>query len=336
MKIVHIVLLTLAACSLTHCSGASGAAAEAPSAEDAKLNPLTPEEEYVIVHKGTERPFTGEYEKFDKKGTYICKWCNAPLYKSESKFDAGCGWPAFDDEIPGAVKRTTDADGRRTEITCARCEGHLGHVFKGEGFTPKNTRHCVNSISIKFVADGQPLPEVKGDAPKAGAAATKESAKTEKAIFAGGCFWGVEHLMQKAPGVLSTRAGYTGGHKDNPTYQEVCNGTTGHIEAIEIAFDPEKTTYETLAKLFFEIHDPTQANGQGPDIGEQYLSVVFYANDAQKQTAEKLIQILKDKGYNVVTELRPASTFWPAEDYHQDYYAKKNGTPYCHAYKKRF
>ncbi|MBX7258816.1 MAG: bifunctional methionine sulfoxide reductase B/A protein [Candidatus Hydrogenedentes bacterium] len=335
MKTLQIALLALVTCTLTHCSGAASASGT-PGAENVKLNPLTPEEEHVIVHKGTERPFTGEYEKFDKKGTYICKWCNAPLYKSESKFDAGCGWPAFDDEIPGAVKRTTDADGRRTEITCARCGGHLGHVFTGEGFTPKNTRHCVNSISIKFVADGQPIPEVKGDVPKADAAATKESAKTEKAIFAGGCFWGVQYLMQKAPGVISTQVGYTGGHKDNPTYKEVCSGTTGHIEAIEITFDPSKTTYEALAKLFFEIHDPTQANGQGPDIGEQYLSVVFYANDAQKQTAEKLIQILKDKGYKVVTQVLPAKTFWPAEDYHQDYYNKKHGTPYCHAYKKRF
>ena len=282
-----------------------------------KLNKLTKEEERVIIHKGTEAPYTGEYTDNFLKGTYVCKQCNAPLYKSDSKFHSNCGWPSFDEEIPGAVKKTPDIDGRRTEITCATCGGHLGHVFYGEGFTDKDTRHCVNSTSMVFV------PEK----------ATNELAK---AIFAGGCFWGVEYYFQHAKGVISTQVGYTGGFTENPTYKEVCSHKTGHVEAIEITYDPAKTTYEELAKLFFEIHDPTQANGQGPDIGNQYLSVVFYLNDDQKKTTEKLIGILQLKGFKVATQLKKATKFWPAEDYHQEYYEKEGSTPYCHKRVARF
>lgn len=291
---------------------------------------LTPEEERVIVYKGTETPFTGKYEKFNGKGIYVCKRCGAPLYRSEDKFDANCGWPSFDDEIPGAIKRVPDPDGMRTEIECANCGAHLGHVFKGEGFTPKNTRHCVNSISLDFKpADAS----VKADPPKAVQA---DPPKTDTAIFAGGCFWGVEYYLHKAKGVKSVVSGYTGGHKDHPTYEEVCTGTTGHYEAVEVVFDPSVTNYETVARLFFEIHDPTEWNHQGPDFGIQYRSAVFYRNEAQKETADKLIKLLKDKGFKVVTEVKKASTFWKAEAYHQEYYEHKGTLPYCHGYVKRF
>lgn len=296
---------------------------------EVSLNKLTPEEERVIVHKGTEMPFTGKYYKNKDAGTYHCKQCNAALYRSTDKFDFGCGWPSFDDEIAGAVKRTTDADGHRVEITCARCGGHLGHVFEGEGFTAKNTRHCVNSISMTFVPAGQEGATVSS------AGATQKLA-TETAYFAGGCFWGVEHLLAQQPGVISARSGYMGGNTENPSYKDVCYKGTGHAEAVEVVFDPNKTNYETLAKYFFEIHDPTQLNRQGPDVGDQYRSAVFYTSEAQKATTQKLIGILKDKGYKVVTEVVPATKFWPAEDYHQDYYENNGKEPYCHFYTKRF
>lgn len=297
---------------------------------DTQYNKLSNEEKAVIIGKGTERPWTGDLLNNKKIGTYICAQCNAPLYSSADKFDSHCGWPSFDDEIEGAVKRETDADGRRTEILCANCDGHLGHVFLGENFTAKNTRHCVNSISMNFLENGQPLPQVIGQENE------YPDANTGTAIFAGGCFWGVEYLIEQQPGVKDAVSGYTGGHKDNPTYREVCDHTTGHIEAVKVTYDPNVTDYETLAKFFFEIHDPTQVDRQGPDIGEQYRSVVFYENDSQKQVAQKLIDILKSKGYKVATRLEPATKFWDAENYHQDYYEYKGSKPYCHGYTKRF
>ncbi|TLU55832.1 MAG: bifunctional methionine sulfoxide reductase B/A protein, partial [Chlorobium sp.] len=247
------------------------------------FNKLTPEEERVILSKGTERPFSGKYYLNKETGSYLCRRCDAPLFRSADKFESGTGWPSFDDAIAGAVKEIPDADGRRTEIVCANCGAHLGHVFFNEGITTKNVRHCVNSISLNF------QPEAK--------AATV----TQKAIFAGGCFWGVEYHFNKLKGVFSAKSGYTGGLVDHPAYKQVCTGKTGHAEAVEIEFDPALVSYETLAKLFFEIHDPTQTNRQGPDIGTQYRSAVFYSDEEQKKVAEKLVGELKAKGYNVVT-----------------------------------
>jgi peptide methionine sulfoxide reductase msrA/msrB len=283
--------------------------------------PLTPDEEKVIVKKGTEMPFSGKYVDFHDDGTFVCKRCDAPLFRSSDKFDSGTGWPSFDDEIPGAVQRVPDPDGRRTEIVCANCGAHLGHVFENEGFTDKNVRHCVNSISLDFKAENSDATA---------------SATTRKAVFAGGCFWGVEHHFSKVNGVRSTTVGYTGGTTENPLYREVCSGSTGHAEAIEVEYDPDVVSYEELARLFFEIHDPTQLDRQGPDIGTQYRSAIYYANEDERRTAEKLIGILRQKGYDVVTRVEPVSEFYAAEEYHQDYYEKTGHEPYCHIYQKRF
>lgn len=295
--------------------------------DTSKYNTLTPFEEFVILKKGTERAYTGKYYDFKGDGIYICKRCDAPLYNSSDKFDSHCGWPSFDDEIPGAVKRVVDADGERTEILCANCGGHLGHVFLGERFTDKNTRHCVNSVSISFISKDS-LETLKK--------ISQTNTTTDTAIFAGGCFWGVEHFFNKKDGVISTTVGYIGGKTNDPSYEDVCSHSTGHAEAIEIVFDTNKVSYEELAKLFFEIHDPTQINRQGPDVGDQYRSEIFFKNEDQKKISEKLISILKGKGFNVATKLTKATKFWPAESYHQDYYLKKQGKPYCHAYQKKF
>jgi len=280
------------------------------------LAPLSEEEKRVILEKGTEEPFTGKYYQFFEPGVYACRQCGALLYLSDSKFRADCGWPSFDDEVPGAVKHQADVDGLRTEILCANCGAHLGHVFYGEGYTENNTRHCVNSISLVFIPESRwPL---------------------KRAIFAGGCFWGVEHDFERVPAVLSVKSGYTGGTTANPTYEQVCTGRTGHAESVQVLYDPRKVSYEQLARLFFEMHDPTQRSGQGPDVGSQYRSAVFYFDEEQKRVAENLIAILRDRGYDVVTQVQPASKFYPAEEYHQDYMRKHPDTPDCHVRVNRF
>lgn len=282
-----------------------------------KLKSLMPEVAHVIKDKGTEARFSYYEETEKKQGSYICRGCGVALFRSENKFNAGCGWPSFDDEIPNAIQREADEDGRRTEIMCAHCGAHLGHVFTGEKFTQKNRRHCVNGCAIEFVAD-------------------KTVAQTDEAIVAGGCFWGVEHLFKQLPGVLLTEVGYIGGTIDHPTYEQVCSHATGCVEAVRVVFDLEKISYETILKYFFEIHDPTQKNGQGPDIGSQYLSQLFYFDDAQKKIADSVMGELKKKGFSLSTQLKPIEIFWPAEKYHQQYYEKNQKAPYCHRYTKRF
>lgn len=307
------------------------------------MPPLTEQEAKVIHQKGTEAPFSGELLNNKAAGTYVCRQCGAALYRSADKFESGCGWPSFDSAIKGAILHKQDADGVRTEILCANCGGHLGHVFEGEGFTQKNVRHCVNSISMRFIPEGEALPPVVVPA---------------SAIFAGGCFWGIEDAFSKLPGVFNVVAGYTGGNDDMPlteeqlaamnpsqvlsgqgpspvTYEIVSYAKKGFAEAVLVTYNPDLISYEALAREFFEIHDPTQLNRQGPDVGVQYRSAIFYTNEKQKAVAEKLVGILRDKGYDVVTQIVPANIFFAAEDYHQDYTAR-TGKGACHRRVHRF
>lgn len=286
-----------------------------------KTKSLPKEAFNILINKATERPNTGKYTNYSKDilGTYLCRLCGLALFRSDNKFTSSCGWPSFDDEINQNVKKTLDTDGRRTEIICNRCNGHLGHIFHGEFYTSKNTRYCVNSLSVDFIANNTTVLD------------------TEEAIIAAGCFWGVEYLFQKQSGVLFTEVGYTGDNSiDHPNYGLICSGKTKHVEALRVIYDPNIINYEAIIKLFFEIHNFEQINGQGPDIGYQYLSKIFYYNEEQKNKAAEIIKLLTDKNYKVATILEPAHAFWPAEDYHQEYYFKNHKQPYCHIRKKIF
>lgn len=282
-----------------------------------KVASLTPIAKQIICDKATEYPHTGAYNAIKKHGTYLCRRCGLALFRADSQFASGCGWPSFDAEIPLAVNHIPDKDGTRTEIVCSRCDGHLGHIFTGEHHTVTNKRYCVNSASIDFVTNTQVID-------------------SEEAIFAGGCFWGVDYFLRKLPGVLKVEVGYSGGHIMQPTYQKICEGNTGHYEAVRVLYDVAKTNYKNMLKRFLEIHDPTQRSGQGPDIGLQYQSAVFYFNKDQRQQAADLLEILTKKGFTIATRLIEASTFWPAEDDHQDYYGKHSKLPYCHIPVARF
>lgn len=275
------------------------------------MPPLSAEEREVLLSAATEVPFAGKYWDFWEQGVYLCRQCGAALYSSAAKFRSDCGWPSFDAEIPDAVERRTDPDGLRTEIVCSNCKGHLGHIFEGEGYTPRNTRHCVNSLSVSFRPG-------------------------ERALFAGGCFWGVEDFFSSREGVFAATSGYAGGETENPTYQEVCAGDTGHAESVLVEYDPAVVSYRELAQNFFEIHDPTQLNYQGPDFGTQYRSAIFYFSEEQRQIAVRLADYLRELGKNVVTKIEPVTNFYPAEGYHQHFFSKhparRQGS--CHRHRE--
>ncbi len=298
---------------------------------------ITDLQEKVMFHKATERAFSGEYDDFYVPGDFTCRNCGIKLYSSKAKFDAGCGWPAFDDCYDDAIKYDTDSDGRRTEILCNNCGIHLGHFFEGERLTENNARHCVNSASIKFVPE-----TVEKESTIQEALDNKlDDSKVASAVVGCGCFWGVEYYYKKLKGVVSTSVGYAGGNTDNPSYREVCEGDTGHYEVIKVEYNPKVISYENIIKYFFEIHDYSQVNGQGNDIGQQYQSVIFTNTESEKAIVQKLIDELIEFGHEgktnkgfVATHVFGPAIFWEAEIYHQDYYGKNGEEPYCHIHTK--
>ncbi len=345
-------LSVLAASLLSNAEVTSSAKEKAPAASQGKkfMKPseeelrkkLKPLQYYVTQQNGTERPFTGEYDKHYKPGIYVDIVSGAALFSSLDKYDSGCGWPAFTKPIDD--KSVSNKEDRthgmvRTEVRSSFGDSHLGHVFTDGPKANGGLRYCINSASLKFVplavmkdqGYGKYLKQfetaglwpLKGDKGKA-------SGKTEEAIIAGGCFWGMEELLRKVEGVIDTEVGYCGGENANATYRN----HPGHAEAIKVVFDPAKISFKKLlTDWFFRIHDPTTLNRQGNDIGTSYRSTIFYANDEQKKIAREAIEIVGKAGrWNgpIVTTVEPVKNWSDAEDYHQDYLKNKPNGYTCH------
>lgn len=282
---------------------------------------LTDEQYYVLREEGTEAAFSGKLLLNKEKGVYKCGACGNELFTDEMKFDSHCGWPSFDKEISGGKIKTHQDNSHgmmRTEIECGKCGGHLGHLFD-DGPTETGMRYCVNSASLEFVSE-QELKYSKMDQ------------KTDTITLGGGCYWCVEAIYEMLKGVVKVESGFAGGFVKNPTYNEVCSGTTGHAEVVQITFDNSKTTLDEILKVFFTVHDPTTLNKQGADAGTQYRSVIFYRNEDQRKTAKSIIDELnKQKVYDnqIVTQVDVFKKFYKAEDYHQDYYSQNKEQGYC-------
>lgn len=304
-----------------------------PSAAELKQK-LTPMQYHVTQEAGTEPPFRNEFWNEHREGIYVDVVSGKPLFTSKDKFDSGCGWPSFTkplaaDEV--IEKRDTSHGMVRTEVRSKGADSHLGHVFDDGPRDRGGLRYCINSAALRFV----PVEDLEKEGlgsflPLFGKAApAAKEAQEEVATLAGGCFWGMEDLLRKQPGVIRTEVGYTGGKVAHATYQN----HEGHAEAVQVHFDPARTTYEALLRFFFRMHDPTTLNRQGNDIGTSYRSAIFFHSEAQRQTAERVKADVDASGKwkrPIVTEITAAGPWWKAEAYHQDYLIKNPGGYTCH------
>jgi len=295
------------------------------------LAKLTPLQRRVTQEAATEPPFQNEFWNHHRAGLYVDVVSGEPLFSSKDKYDSGCGWPSFTRPMDGVKlveKQDKSLNMSRTEVRSSDADSHLGHVFEDGPKDKGGLRYCINSASLRFIpvedlekeGYGQYL-SLFGQSP--------QKVRMELATLAGGCFWGMQDLLRKQPGVLRTEVGYTGGLVSNATYEH----HEGHAEAVNIWFDPSKTSYEALLRFFFRMHDPTTMNRQGNDVGTSYRSAIFYHSQDQRNVAEKVKEEVNRSGKwskPIVTEMTPAGPFWKAEDYHQDYLVKHPGGYTCH------
>jgi len=292
---------------------------------------LTPDQYRVTQRNGTERAYSGEFWLHDEPGIYVDVVSGEPLFASVDKFDSRTGWPSFTKPVDGrnvVTKRDFTMLFPRTEVRSAHGDSHLGHVFKDGPRNRGGLRYCINSAALRFVHRDD--LEAQGYSDYVTLFSKEDSMSEYKtAILAGGCFWGMQDLIRRQPGVVSTRVGYTGGRNDNATYRN----HPGHAEAVEIIYDPAQTDYRALLEYFFQIHDPSTKDRQGNDLGSSYRSAIFYVDDEQKQVALDTIADVDACGLwpgKVVTEVVPASDFWEAEPEHQDYLLRIPNGYTCH------